>query len=285
MLGALGVALTAGCGGGDDASSVATPRPRAPATPRAQPPDAVALRLFEAAALHASLATAPLAYTVASDNEIWPSGPCAASSGSLQASLDGASVGPGTFLPTGSHTLDVTFAGCLIDGLIGQTLNGTASVAYTGTSSADLTAQASANSIRGTLLAYHSDLHDVAAHGSGTLTRTQLGMVYAPAVGSMLVNNQTRNVATFGGGSYSYTYNALPVQVPGTTQTSTLLTEFNDLAVAINGTPYVLNGSLNFPGLSWGSGEVRITSNGALIARIYGDGGPRTEVLSPLAPF
>ena len=66
--------------------------------------------------------------------------------------------------------------------------------------------------------------------------------------------------------------------------------EYDNLAVAINGTDYVLSGSIFSTGGFGGSaspvshsGEVRITSNSTLVARVYGEGvAVRVEVFFPL---
>jgi hypothetical protein len=96
-----------------------------------------------------------------------------------------------------------------------------------------------------------------------------------------LVNNSTTNVATFGGGSYS------EIRYPAKGEEQ----RFDNLKVAINGTEYTLNGSLDTTyGLSGSrthTGEVRIINNGTLVARIYGDArnALTIEVLVPLVPF
>jgi hypothetical protein len=66
---------------------------------------------------------------------------------------------------------------------------------------------------------------------------------------------------------------------------------FDNLKVAINGTEYTLNGSLDttygFSGSRTHTGEVRIINNGTLVARIYDDArnALTIEVLVPLVPF
>ena len=110
---------------------------------------------------------------------------------------------------------------------------------------------------------------------------------YTPTIGSTLVNNATGNVATFGGGSYSSGYGPVP---PGSASAGHV--ELKDLIVTIGGTSYALNGSLHsvfaFSAEETShSGEVRITRNGSLMARVYGDGTwkLRTEILGPLNPL
>jgi hypothetical protein len=248
------------------------------------------LSLYESAEVLASLTASALVHAT-SDYEVWTTGPCVFGSGSLLAALDGGSATRGT-LPVGSHTFAVAFNNCLVDGLVGVTLNGTASAAYTSVDLRDVTALVSANSMRGTLLALRSGLHDVTSDGSGTWRRvtTSAGSTttYTPTLGSRLVNNLTTNAATFVGGSYSSGYDSSPP--PGSAASGKK--DFANLAVAVNGTDYVLEGSLRsvygFVGNeAKHTGEVRITSNGALVARIYGDlnGVFRIEVLTALQPF
>jgi hypothetical protein len=62
---------------------------------------------------------------------------------------------------------------------------------------------------------------------------------------------------------------------------------FEHLKIAINGTEYTLDGSLDLTlasGTGPYTGEVRITSNGTLVARIYRDArtGVSVEILVPL---
>ena len=195
-------------------------------------------------------------------------------------------------LPADSHTFEVTFTNCLVDGLASIRLNGTASAAYTGVDLSDVTALVSTSSMRGTALNFRSGLSDVTSEGSGTWRRatTDAGLpttTYTPTVGSRLVNNLTANSATFAGGSYSSSQTSPP---PGSS--ASVQQDFASLAVAINGTEYTLDGSLQsvygFVGnQGTHTGEVRITSNGTLVARVYGDanGGFSSEVLSALVPF
>jgi hypothetical protein len=223
---------------------------------------------------------------MAYDDQVW-------SWNCVRMSLDGAPTPP--VLPTGSHTFAARFDRCYVDLLVGTWLNGTASSAYTATDLNDLTAQVSVTSMRGKLVAFRSDLYDVTADGSGTWTRVRTGTpwttswaettTYRPTIGSTLTNNLTTNVATFEGGSYTSSWGPTP---PGG---SSFHEEFHDLAVAISGTSYTLSGSMDsfYPnsGNRSCTGEIRIASNGTLVARIYGDANNplRTEVLSPLAPF
>lgn len=281
--------------------------PAEPAPPQPAPPQSpsvaqrlAALALFESASLHEALTTSPLTFATEDGKVIWTNGPCVhfangqpQADGSLQGSLDG-SVSPtsGTLLPTGSHTYVVSFSDCLVDSLAGIELNGVASAAYRATDWSNLTATVSADSVRGQGLASgeFSELYDVTAEGAAVWTSVSSNgratTTYAPATGSRLVNNSTGNVATFGGGSYS----VMPYPPP---QDSSARVEyrFDALQLAINGTAYTLNGSLEvtygFRGSRTYTGEIRIINNGTLAARIFGDvrNALTIEILVPLVPL
>ena len=207
----------------------------------------------------------------------------------MKGSLNGGvSPTPGTFLPTGSHNYVVSFSNCvwLFWGNEGMELNGVVSAAYDAADWSNLTATVSAESVRGqgTYLGGRSGISDVTAGGSAVWTRVGSSTkttTYTPAAGSRLVNNSTANVATFGGGSYSH------IRYPGNRWDE----RFDSLKVAINGTEYTLNGSLETTiqpnGSTTYTGEIRIINNGTLVARIYGDVRKvlTIEVLVPLVPL
>jgi hypothetical protein len=256
--------------------------------------------------MHARLTTSPLVYAVSEGDGMLSSSELCSIGGSSQTSLDGILLATGAALPPGSHNLAVTFADCAND-WYGIRLHGTASAAYTSSTDLnELTALVSVTSMRGvgfgflTGFGFLANLTDVTAEGSGTWTRTRRDKwmsttTYSPTIGSRLRNNRTSNVATFAGGSYSTMTSEPP---PGAS--SRFEREFDNLAVAINGTDYVLNGTIvttyGFGGGSatsdFHTGEVRITSSGTLMARVYGVGGPdarglpqtglRVEVFFPL---
>ena len=258
--------------------------PTAPAPPLPPPPQSpdsqrlAALALFDAASVHAGMTTSPLTWTSADGKVNW-NGACA------QASLDGGlPPPPETFLPTGSHTYVVAFSNCVVDGW-SASLTGSASATYNAVEWSNVSATVSAESVRGVGLASYSDLWDVTADGSAVWTSvgsTARTKKYTPAIGARLVNNLTTNVAIFGGGSYS----VLSPPAPQGSFRSEV--RFDNLKIAISGTEYTLDGSLDLTRPTNGAliytGEVRITSNGTLVARIYGDarGALSVEVLVPL---
>jgi len=262
-----------------------TSTPPEPELPPAAQLDVVALRLYEAASVHSSLAAGVFNYTIFDDDTLWTASSC------LQLSLDGSAVVThGIVLPTGSHTYGASFPGCIVDFLVGTSLNGATVAEYTTADRDNITARVSVSSLRGRLVAYRSDLYDVTADGSGNWSRQRAGTTWAetyqPAAGSTLANNTTTRVATFEGGSYSFFWDAAWTDSAGSRDE-----DFDDLRVAIGGTSYTLKGHLQIvydrsSDRSY-AGEVRITRDGALIARIYGDEHQalRTETLTPLAPF
>ena len=284
--------VLAGAGCSDERRPPTDPAPPlAPSGPTA--PSATqrraALALFEAASVHAGVTTSPLTLATEGGKVMWANGPCSGF-GSTQGSVDGGlPPSPGTFLPTGNHTYVVSFSDCFWDyGLTGVELSGVASAVYSAAEWSNVSATVSAESLRGEGLASgeFSDLYDVTANGSAVWTSVGSMMkatTYTPAIGSRLVNNATTNVATFGGGSYSMIHY----------QVNRVERRFDSLKVAVNGSEYTLNGSLDSRYASSPSGEVaytgeiRIIHNGTLIARIYGDiRNARTiEVLAPLVPF
>ena len=257
--------------------------PTEPPPPQPSPAQRLAaLALLEAARAHQAVTASPFVFTT-EYGKVWTNGPCAELTGSLQGSLDGVLPPTSGTLPTGSHTYVVSFSNCLVGFFDGTELNGVVSAAYRTSDWNNITATVSADSVRGhgELLLLLSRLDDVTADGSAVWTSVGSPWVtttYTPAAGSRLVNNSTTNVATFGGGSYS------EIQSSGRSEW-----RFDSLNVAINGTQYILNGSLDFTFGFRGSitytGEIRIISNGTLVARIYGDVSNTLaiEVLVPLA--
>ncbi len=213
----------------------------------------------------------------------------------MQTTLDGESVVEAMALPSGSHTLVVAFSNCTVDALVGLAFDGTSSVAYTEDSAGFITeATFTTNSLRGHgSLVNWGTLYDVTADGSGAYSTVTTGTgytsTYTPTRGSRLANNTTANVATFGGGSRSVSMmQSFPSDVP------TYIEEFNNLVVTVSGASYILNGSLSrvygsdVPnGLISAAGEVRVSSNGVLVARIYftQHNALRVDVLAPIVPL
>jgi hypothetical protein len=280
--------MVAACGGGSD---VAAPAPQAaPPAPAIPQNSEAAFAVFEAAQVHASMTASPFMWTNAGSAAPtgFASGACQMG-GSTQVALDGASPRPDALLPTGSHTYAVTFSNCVVDGLVGIVLNGTATAVYSTTDWSDVTARVDVGSMRGTgSLGFHSSaMSDVSARGSGTwrttATSSSVSSTYTPTPGSTLVNNLTTNVITFEGGSSTFGYENGP---PAASRWS-----FTNLAVTLNGVGYLLDGSLQRTfanGLPvGGSGEVRVTSNATLVARVFVDasGTMRSEALAPLVSF
>jgi hypothetical protein len=88
-------------------------------------------------------------------------------------------------------------------------------------------------------------------------------------------------VITFQGGSFSRGYD-------GTGSTAVYRRTLNNLAITLNGTSYLLEGTLRSSSVNGslvGDGEVRITSNGVLVARVFMDSRVRSEEFRPLETF
>jgi hypothetical protein len=282
-------AIVGGCGGGSPAA-VSAVQPTVPPPTTGSTGTATALSLYESVVVHAELTSSALSYA-APNFQVWTIDYCVFGGGSLQATLDGAPATIG-LLPAGNHTFSVTFTNCLVDGLLGASLNGAATAAYTRADPGEDTAFVSTSSMRGTQLAFRSGLHDATAYGSATLTGglTDAGVpttIYTPTAGSTLVNNLTGNTATFAGGSYS------SAQLPPPPDSSASVEQYYDnLVIAIDGSEYTIDGNLKsvygFVGNEGvHTGEIRITSKGILVARIYGDANGRFSVdaSSTLPPF
>ena len=278
-------ALIASCGGGGGSQPLPPPLPSAkPAQPASVANSKAALALMGAATFHAYATTAPFMWystgasgvTVAAE----ATGPCVFNSGSMQASLDGSPTVAGARLPAGNHAYVMTFANCLVDGLAGFTLDGAATAVYSTTDWSVVTAQVSAGPTRVT-----GNGSDVSVSGSGTWSLAANANTdtetYTPAIGSTVINNLTTNVITFQGGSASN-------EVDRSGSTPIARRSFNSLAITLNGTSYLLDGTLQstLNNLPTGSGEVRITSNGVLVARIFYDSQSlRAEAFAPLEVF
>jgi len=292
LLACAGLIVSCGGGGGSDGDQpLQSPvSSTTPAQPTSASNSTAALALFDAARVHSYMTTAPFMYygTGASGVivDAWRSGPCIENSGSRHASLDGSPVVADARLPVGNHTYTVTFANCSVDNFAGITLDGTATAVYATTDWSNVTAQVSTGSMRATgSVDPYGTLSDVSAFGSGTLrvtaTLNTSSETYTPAIGSTLINNRTTNVITFQSGSLSSGYD-------NTGSTAIYRRTFDSLAITLNGTNYLLDGTLQFSyvnGRPAGAGEVRITSNGVLVARIVMDSQVRAEVLAPLDVF
>jgi len=270
----LAACLSTACGGGGDLG------PRGPIATGEVQRDRDVLALYYAAAVHASLAGSML--------ESYPpyaqrlrSVPCA------RVTVDGSAPAM-PVLPTGAHTAAAA-PNCDFSG---ATLSGVASMRYDlQPSDSAMTATITATSMRGAgLLDPHEALGDynVTADGSWDLTsfRTAAGysVRYTPIAGARLVNNRTGGAAVFEGGSLSY---ELPLGWPALERS-----QYDRLAIRVNGSLYVLDGAHligsrdigNGGAVPTGSGEVTVTKDGAVVARLIvnAQGQLGTEVLGPM---
>jgi hypothetical protein len=285
--------LAGACDGGSDMAPAPQAASAQPAAIQPVPtPSPAALALFEAARVHYAMTTAPFMWFDAKGAAptAWLDGHCALNEGSAQDSLDGgspaASVGP--VLPSGSHTYSVNFLNCRVDGLSGISMMGSTSVAYSTTDWRELTAQVSPGSIRATgSVDPHGVLADVSATGSGTWTLTTSSDArtdtYTPAAGSTLVNNLTTHAITFQSGSLVLQNRWGPVAF------SSYRATLNEVVLTLKGVTYVMDGSVQISrtsGVDWGIGEVLVSRDGALVARIFTSGASiQAEAYATLESF
>jgi len=283
-------ALLGACGGCGESASPVPPAAAGPSAAASQAARQAVLstwRVFDAVTVHRELTTAAFDWAVDRDGKVWTDS-CAVPS------LDSATPAAGTPLPAGTHTYAVAFPNCTIDGLSPSALAGGASATYALSGrlsnwgyppgSLDLTAQVAAQSLSGSNLAFRSDLFNVTAVGSATwsvtTTATETTRIYSPESGSTLRNNSTGNVATFGGGTLTRTWSVLGER-----------TRFDGIVVTVGGSSYLLDGTIESTNGSQAGretivGEVRITSSGTVVARVYGQNGSLVvEVLAPIATF
>ena len=292
-------ALSATACGGDSAVPPPPP-PQLPPPPAAPPPTSApalltergqidaAFALLELVQVHARLSTSALDFPLPTASTMPTSGPCALGEGSFQISLVPTLPSPA---PGSSRRLSVRLSNCLVDGLVGIRLDGkqlAEIAADEGSGPGDFSAGLVLDAMHGVgSLGLWSPIGDVTAVGGGSLQSVQVNgetiRTFMPTSGSRLTNNATTAVATFGGGTY---------EIASDRTISGGSFHYRDLRFSINGTPYVLDGTyrLGYAGGTMrliGSGEVQITSDGVLVARLLveADGWPRAEVFKPLTPF
>lgn len=127
------------------------------------------------------------------------------STGSASVSLDGAAVAVGTLLPTGSHVFAGTFTGCRT--IFDATLTGNSSYSYTAPTTilTNITATATATSMRRLATTEAGEAVDWTGNGSGADTfnetvangESRYDTTFVPANGAVLLNNATGNSLTF----------------------------------------------------------------------------------------
>ena len=280
--------LITSCGGGND-----SPPPNPPAEPSPPPPPTVAnskgvIALYSAAGSLEYATTVPLRSVPGGRApSAWVDGGCEGGEGSLEVALDGAPTASGTSLPPGSHTYSVRFNNCLVDGLDGIHLTGTTTLRYTTTNWSNVSADAGTASMRA-IGRVANGLDDVTATGSGrrtvvstiTTSGSSFASSFSPNAGATLVNNHTTNVITFKGGS-SVASSDLGIGVARN--------GFANLAIALNGVDYVLDGALEtifVNGRGNTTGEIRVTRADVLVGRIFVESGSlRFVELAPIGPF
>jgi hypothetical protein len=209
-----------------------------------------------------------------------PSAVC--STGSLsQALYDGTAISGGEALTANvQHTLDVSFAQCDVDG---DTLNGrgvaqfsysqsngslhlqgTSTVTNLSSSGAKLTGNGS----------YAFDLVSNPAQNTSQGTMT-------PSAGATLLSQVSGLTARIEGGSMGWNFQ-------GTGNGSSATLSANNLAFTVDGTAFVSSGQITttFGTSTSGSGELRLTSGGTPVGRVfYQNGVLKIEVNGQVKPF
>ena len=284
---ATAVCIAACGGGGGDASPTASNPP-----PVGNDPPSRATTIEQRAAALALYESGPVASMLA-QNVLWSlawggsNGRCAFDAGSVRLDIDGSLESK---LLAGSHAFSASFDACVVDGLVGTSLDGTISGAYSFASEYSYGAQFSVRTLSGSHLAYVSDLGAVTGDGSLTLTSVSAGSpnttaytaTFAPDGGFQLKNATTGNVLTFESGNYSRSHDSA---------SGSGHDDFNGLQVAINGVSYTIDGTIHWTAgsrMTYSSGLVRITNGGVVHASIAAQQGREdllVEVLIPLERF
>jgi hypothetical protein len=104
-----------------------------------------------------------------------------------------------------------------------------------------------------------------------------------PTAGATLLSQASGLTARIDGGSMGWNYQE-------TANTSTMTLKANNLAFTVDGVAYVSSGQLSTTftngGLPGGSGELRLTSGGTLVGRVFYDNGQlKFEVNGQVKPF
>lgn len=215
--------------------------------------------------------------------------------GSAVLTLDGAAVpAPGQAFPLGQHTLAAVFSAC--NGEFGRGYDGRSSVAYDFTDPGHR-----AGSVQASVTDFvHSDIDDngdpvsvrvngnalVQADGSlsGDLDTQRLR--FTPSAGMTLTDVASGTASVLGGGSVLL--HTVTVATETGPRPQLTRQEHAQLGFSRNGVAYVTDGFLQFDfdaqgHLASGSGEVTLTANGQLVARVRAtEAGYVVDVLAPM---
>lgn len=211
--------------------------------------------------------------------------------GSVSGTLNGTALAVGVTLPP-SGTLAATFSQCMTDAQ--ARYQGSSSVAYDFSSfePANGTATATMNNLRIT----HSS--DFTANGGVTLAianslangDSTFNYTITPGANATLRNEASGLLATFNSGSLQTRF----VMVVATERLKTLRHQYSAMNFSVGGVAYLAEGfyqldyntSGGLPVLLGGSGEVRLTSAGALVGRLFATAeGLFIEVNGTVVPF
>jgi hypothetical protein len=248
------------------------------------------LRLLSLAGSLLEAGAAPLEL-VGDDMKSLPSAAVCPGGGSVSGTLNGATLGAGVTLPP-AGTLAASFTQCMTD--TEARYQGSSSVAYDFSSfePANGSATATMTNLR---ITHSSDftanggvslnIANTVANGDSTYNYT-----ITPGANATLRNEANGLLATFNSGSLQTRY----VTVVATERLKSLRNQYSALAFSVAGVPYVAEGfyqldyntSGGLPILLGGSGEVRLSSGGSLVGRLFATNeGLFIEVNGTITPF
>lgn len=234
---------------------------------------AALMRLLGAPGAWLEAISAPLQVT--DDQGVFLASAAVCSSGSVAATLNGATAVAGQALPA-SGVLATRFSDCVSDGS-----------RYSGSASADYRLDGVNPPINGSITVTLASLRMVDTGGSsdmtvdGGATATLTGSLSAgtqtqtfsvtPTAGTSIANNLLGLRAVLSGGSLTVgTDSRAGDELPLASRYG-----YSNFGFTVSGTPYVANGNLALSysavngSLSNGSGEITLTSNGSLVGRLY----------------
>jgi len=248
------------------------------------------MRLLGTSSLWLQAVSAPLEVT--DDQGKVRSSAAVCQTGSVSTTLNGAAPTVGQALPA-NGVLATRFTDCVSDG---TRYNGSASADYRFTSMGEPTNGSVTVTLTGLRMADASAGSDYTVDGgagvqfAGLLDSTSVVQTatFTPSAGASITNNLLALRATLTGGSFSVT-STLRTSDQQLTETHFSYTSY---AFTVGSTPYVASGSLAlvFTGangaLSNGNGEVRLSSNGTTVGRLYfANGSLQIEVNGTVQPF
>lgn len=251
------------------------------------------LRLLSLAGNLLEAGAAPMEL-VGDDAKSLPSASVCPGGGSVSGTLDGAALGAGVTMPA-SGTLAATFSRCVTDSE--ALYQGSASVVYSFSSFEPASGNATAT-MSNLRITHSGGTGDLTANGGVSLVVANsvangdvtYNYTITPGVNATLRNEINGLLATFNSGALQNRF----VMVAATERLKSIRNQYSALNFSVGGVAYVAEGfyqldyntSGGLPVLLGGSGEVRLTSGGALVGRLFAnDQGLFIEVNGTVTPF